>query len=123
MLHLDLILLTFEFLGVVLWELVQRCITGIYARPYQEYPNLHFDFQIIIQTAKKGLRPTIPESCPEILVDLIKACWAHESQGRPSCKEVVEKMDAIEKDMAEKPEEWEKAIQIPKEESLPEEEK
>lgn len=40
---------------------------GHYERPFAEFKNLQFDFQIIIQTAKKGLRPTIPESCPEVL--------------------------------------------------------
>ena len=53
-------------MGMVFWELVVRCIMGRYERPFAEFKNLHFDFQIIIQTAKKGLRPTIPETCPEV---------------------------------------------------------
>ena len=78
-------------IGIVLWELVVRCIKREYQRPYQEFPNLCFDFQIIIQTAKKGLRPTIPESTPQELSDLMKACWAPESAGRPSCTEIIAK--------------------------------
>jgi len=98
-------------IGIVLWEMVQRCITGVYSRPYQEYPNLHFDFQIIIQTAKKGLRPTIPDSTPDAFVDLIKACWAHESASRPSCKEVVVKLEELDKNLAAHADDWAKAIQ------------
>lgn len=51
-------------LGIILWELVTRLINGRYERPYAEYPYIHFDFQIVIQAAKKGTRPSIPRSCP-----------------------------------------------------------
>lgn len=32
--------------SLILWELVVRCITGAYSRPYSEYRNLIFDFQV-----------------------------------------------------------------------------
>ena len=51
-------------LGIILWEVVNRLITGRYERPYAEYTYIHFDFQIVIQAAKKGTRPSIPRGCP-----------------------------------------------------------
>jgi serine/threonine protein kinase len=60
--------------GIILWELVTRCITGQYHRPYSEYPNLKFDFQIIIQTAQSGLRPKIPTTCPSVFAELMTKC-------------------------------------------------
>jgi hypothetical protein len=85
-------------IGIVLWELVVRAIKREYERPYQEYPNLKFDFQIIIQTAKKGLRPTIPPSCPEQFSSLIQECWAQSVDQRPSCKKILEVLDVLEAD-------------------------
>jgi hypothetical protein len=35
---------------------VARARAESYQRPFAEYKHLKFDFQIIIQTAKKGLR-------------------------------------------------------------------
>ncbi len=58
-----------------MWELVIRCITGSYKKPYSEHKNLKFDFQIIIQTAKNGLRPVIHSSCPPPFADLMRKCW------------------------------------------------
>ena len=63
-------------LAIIVWELVNRLITGEYARPYEEHPELQFDYQIIIQTAKHGLRPTLHTSTPEPLRQLMENGWA-----------------------------------------------
>lgn len=34
-------------MAVVLWEMVIRIIKGQYSRPFSEYQNLKFDFQVI----------------------------------------------------------------------------
>lgn len=94
-------------LGIVFWELVTRCIMGHYERPFAEFKNLQFDFQIIIQTAKKGLRPTIPESCPEGWKNLMKECVDPSSDKRPSCKEILVKLDELEKDWKANESQWE----------------
>jgi len=96
-------------IGMVFWELVTRCILGRYERPFAEFKNLHFDFQIIIQTAKKGLRPTIPETCPEGWKQLIRDCFDHSTEKRPSCREILTRLDELYKDWQENPEAWEKA--------------
>jgi len=101
-------------IAIVLWELVTRAIKLEYERPYQEYPNLHFDFQIIIQTAKKGLRPTVPETCPPAFADLIRTCWAHEAEKRLHCSQVSQALEELEKDYHQRKADWEKAIEPPK---------
>eukprot|EP01111_Echinosteliopsis_oligospora_P005792 TRINITY_DN1946_c0_g1_i1.p1 TRINITY_DN1946_c0_g1~~TRINITY_DN1946_c0_g1_i1.p1 ORF type:complete len:635 (+),score=133.12 TRINITY_DN1946_c0_g1_i1:356-2260(+) len=94
-------------IGMVLWELVTRCITGRYERPFAEFKNLQFDFQIIIQTAKKGLRPTIPPTCPEGFVSLIKECFDHSPDKRPSCTEIYEKLLVLKEDWQANTTKWE----------------
>jgi ankyrin repeat protein len=96
-------------IGMVLWELVTRCITGRYERPFAEFKNLHFDFQIIIQTAKKGLRPTIPPSCPEGLAQLIRDCFDHSPEKRPGCSEINQRLFVLQQDWMDHPDVWEKA--------------
>jgi hypothetical protein len=51
-------------LGILLWELVYKCIDGDYQLPYKEYSFIVHDFQIIILSAKRNIRPTIPEATP-----------------------------------------------------------
>eukprot|EP01114_Cavostelium_apophysatum_P012739 TRINITY_DN291_c1_g1_i1.p1 TRINITY_DN291_c1_g1~~TRINITY_DN291_c1_g1_i1.p1 ORF type:complete len:760 (+),score=216.65 TRINITY_DN291_c1_g1_i1:90-2369(+) len=104
-------------IAIILWELVTRCIKREYMRPYQEFPNLHFDFQIIIQTAKKGVRPTIPPACPESLSALIRSSWDHEADKRPTCQEILEKLEAIEEDFKNNTETWNNLIEPLKESS------
>jgi len=95
-------------IGMVFWELVARCLLGRYERPFAEFKNLHFDFQIIIQTAKKGLRPTIPETCPEGWKQLIKDCFDHSTEKRPSCGEILTRLEDLKKEWEDNQEAWEK---------------
>jgi len=101
-------------LGIILWEIVTRCIKREYMRPYQEFPNLHFDFQIIIQTAKKGVRPTIPPSCPEAFTNLIKSCWDHDVEKRPICDEILVQLEKLEQDFQSNTDTWNNLIDPPK---------
>jgi len=101
-------------IAVVLWELVARCIKREYVRPFSEHKNLQFDFQIIIQTAKKGLRLVIPPSCPQGIVNLITESWAHEGDTRPSCKELLERLGSLQSDYENAKEDWNKLIEAPK---------
>jgi len=52
-------------MSILFWEVVYRTLNGTYQQPYTEFKNLTIDFQIIIQSAKEDLRPTIPMSCPD----------------------------------------------------------
>lgn len=95
-------------IGIIFWELVTRCILGHYERPFGEYKNLQFDFQIIIQTAKKGLRPTIPPTCPEGWKQLIRDCFDHATEKRPDCGEILRRLEELHKEWQENQEAWEK---------------
>lgn len=75
-------------LAIILWELVNRLITGEYKRPYEDLKHLRFDYQIIIQTAKNGLRPVVHASCPPPLTQLMQRGWHVEPQQRPSAEEM-----------------------------------
>lgn len=35
-------------IGIILWEITNRCIKGEFNRPYYEYPTMTKDFQIIL---------------------------------------------------------------------------
>ena len=38
-------------------------------------------------------RPPIPSDCPGPFADIIKACWSHEPDDRPTAQEVLEMLD------------------------------
>lgn len=64
-----------SFTGIVLWELVERLISKKYIRPYEEFDYIQANFQIIGFVSREGLRPTISPKCPDIIANLIEACW------------------------------------------------
>eukprot|EP01116_Phalansterium_solitarium_P012849 TRINITY_DN2951_c0_g3_i1.p1 TRINITY_DN2951_c0_g3~~TRINITY_DN2951_c0_g3_i1.p1 ORF type:complete len:765 (-),score=279.05 TRINITY_DN2951_c0_g3_i1:553-2847(-) len=92
--------------GIVLWEIVQRCINGRYLWPYEEFK---FRATGAIHMRKdKGLRPTIPASCPEKLVELINACWNHDPALRPEASGVLERLEELERDWQDNRDAWER---------------
>ena len=91
--------------GVIIWEIITRIVTGKYCRPYSEYPELQFDFQVIVQTSR-GKRCTIPENTPESIADLIAKCWDNEPDNRPSSKELITSFSALYNEYKENREYW-----------------
>ena len=97
--------------GIVLWELVTKCMTGHYQRPYSEHQNLRYDFQIIIQTSQHNLRPTIPPNCPPMFVELMTKCmfweqaflytdsfyegWDADPDKRPSFQDIIAALQKV----------------------------
>mmetsp|Transcript_21273 Transcript_21273/g.82567 ORF Transcript_21273/g.82567 Transcript_21273/m.82567 type:complete len:619 (-) Transcript_21273:154-2010(-) len=98
-------------IGVIMWELVARVITKAYLRPYKEYKHLRIDFQIIIASAKKGIRPTIPASCPESLRALIVRCWDALPDPRPTADEALEQLKEIHEEYRQNKEAWDKILE------------
>lgn len=86
--------------GIVLWELVMRCIVGHYVQPFSEFTNIRFEFQLINQLSKEGIRPSLPPETPAPLSQLIGACWHQEAQQRPSIQAVVDQLKEL-KDLYE----------------------
>lgn len=84
-------------MAIILWEVVVRTVTKEYTQPYAEYPQIIFPFQIVIQTAKNNLRPTIPETAPASVAALIEASWAKEPEKRPTAQEMLDRVRALMK--------------------------
>jgi hypothetical protein len=102
--------ISLEISGVVLWELITRTLTGTYNVPYGEFPEISFDFQIIIQSSKRNLRPTIPKECPKPLRDLTEELWHQNPDKRPSCPITIKWLDSLIEQNAREP--W-PVIKIP----------
>jgi serine/threonine protein kinase len=82
-------------ISIILWELFSRVLTGKYARPYSEYPQVTLGFTVIIKAAKNNLRPTIPSSMPAPIKELIENCWDPEPTNRPDCETVLKRLEEI----------------------------
>ena len=60
-------------LKIRLWEMLYRCVNGIYEDPYAEYPSLRTIGEALYKAvAEKGTRPTIPPTCPPPVAALIR---------------------------------------------------
>jgi hypothetical protein len=81
-------------LGIILWEICHRIIFGSHTRPFAEFKHINHDFQIIIQAAK-GLRPTLPFTTPRPLVKLYEDCVAADPDARPTCQEILDRLEEI----------------------------
>jgi hypothetical protein len=75
--------------GIILWELSHRCIRGSYMAPYSEYKHLVYDFQIVVQASRRGIRPTIDKDCPEAISNCIQRCWNADPQVRPDTESLI----------------------------------
>jgi hypothetical protein len=95
-------------IGIVLWELATRVVTGEYQRPFSEYPNIKMDFQIMLNS-KEGVRPTLPAKTPQHLRDVYQICVAQNPDDRPSCTQLVQALAKIEADYLAHSEAWEES--------------
>jgi len=84
-------------LGIVLWEVATCLINGKLQRPYSEYPDIKYDYQIIYQVAQQCRRPTISALCPKPVQELIEHCWSQEPQDRPTAAGVIDSLKALKK--------------------------
>eukprot|EP01114_Cavostelium_apophysatum_P012738 TRINITY_DN291_c0_g1_i2.p1 TRINITY_DN291_c0_g1~~TRINITY_DN291_c0_g1_i2.p1 ORF type:complete len:628 (+),score=196.21 TRINITY_DN291_c0_g1_i2:111-1886(+) len=92
-------------IGIILWELNYRCINGRYQRPFAEFKDLMFDYQILV-SASKGQRPSLPPTTPAQLQHLIKSCWNSEHTQRPSSQEVLDVLTGMQRDYERDPRAW-----------------
>ena len=70
-----------------------------YEEPYSEYPNLMFDYQIIIQVSKQNLRPTIHPGVPENIKEMIVSCWDQKPENRLTFDQIIEKLSNIKENL------------------------
>lgn len=115
-------------LSIVLWEMITKTLTFKYMQPYSEYSFINFDFQIIIQVAKKGVRPTIPPQSPVEITELLQILWADSPDKRMTTEQLLSNLQTIEKHYEEHKNEWDAlrgnsslvlASDIPKSPNLP----
>jgi len=100
-------------IGIVLWEMVNRLLTGKHDRPFAEYKEVQHDFQVIVKAATKKLRPTIPATCPEPIANLIKFCWHEKQEDRPSCADLLVILEKLSNDYQQNREAWDKLVPEP----------
>jgi hypothetical protein len=95
-----------------MWEMLYRCITKEYQRPYAEYTFITQPIQIVIQAAQKGLRPTIPnmERCPESFVQILRACWDTDPANRPDTSKLIELLEECKNGYTEDKEYWDACL-------------
>jgi len=93
-------------LGVIIWEVLNRCIKGVYAAPYSDM-NFFADCQILISVAKKGARPTVPPNCPDSFKMMLRSCWLDDPSERPDCGFLLGSLRSIrDREYKEKKKEW-----------------
>jgi len=97
-------------MGILLWEMLYRVINQEYQRPYEEFPRLKLDWQIIHKTATENLRPTMPPSTPVPLATLIRQCIVKDQAGRPDAKEVLQELSQLHAQYRHSRMEWDAAI-------------
>jgi len=95
-------------MGVTIWEMAYRCIYGKYQRPFAEYKDIIFDYQILVQ-ASNGKRPTLPLTLPEQLKELIEKCWDGEPQKRPTCEKILNELQQMQQEYLQNSKRWDQA--------------
>src|SRR5205807_445370 len=66
--------------GMIMWEFT----TG--KKPFHDRPHNH----ILILDILKGERPQIADDTPEFYVELMKKCWDHNPENRPTAEEILD---------------------------------
>jgi len=74
--------------GIILWELWSR------KTPYSDISGYSVK-QIMYKVSNEGLRPQIPEKCPETMCDLMKKCWDDNPDERPTFKDILEDLEKL----------------------------
>ena len=105
-------------LAIILWELIYRTINGKYLRPFQEFKNIQFDFQVLIQACRNKLRPTLPPTTPPPLEQLVKKCWHEDRDSRFESWELLATLKALQEDYRANPAQWDACL-VPSSGSAP----
>lgn len=97
---------------IVMWEIINRCMTGKYQTPFYEYPEIYHDYQIIFLTGNQGARPTIPPKTPEALKELLQNGWEADPDKRLSCDEMLLQIQSIYVQYKTEKKSWESLREI-----------
>jgi hypothetical protein len=69
--------------AVTIWEIASREIVHKTLDPVT----------VAMKVVYEDLRPTIPDNCYSLWIDLMKACWAKNPEFRPSFSQICEVID------------------------------
>lgn len=108
-------------IGLIFWELVVKCVTGQYQRPFGEYPAVSFGFQVVIMASRRGTRPTVP-ACPKVMQTLLTTLWSADPSKRPSCLQLISMIDEVEQEYQAHKDAWDAGVDFApefKDEQLP----
>jgi len=100
-------------LAIVMWEMTYRCVMGRYQRPFAEYKEIMYDYQILVQASTRCLRPTVPRNCPPALQTIISRSWDLKADRRPDIPEILSQLQRLQKDYDLNPGKWDKCKEIP----------
>eukprot|EP00008_Paramoeba_atlantica_P007725 CAMPEP_0201486566 /NCGR_PEP_ID=MMETSP0151_2-20130828/10627_1 /ASSEMBLY_ACC=CAM_ASM_000257 /TAXON_ID=200890 /ORGANISM="Paramoeba atlantica, Strain 621/1 / CCAP 1560/9" /LENGTH=150 /DNA_ID=CAMNT_0047871273 /DNA_START=119 /DNA_END=571 /DNA_ORIENTATION=+ len=65
--------------GMVLWEITTReFVFSSTDNPYK-----------IVKDVEKGVRPSVPDYCPDLLAGLMQKCWHRQPSVRPSAMAII----------------------------------
>lgn len=81
--------------GILLWELVTRCITGRYVLPFSEFTHIRAEYKLLIEVSKDNIRPSLHPDTPEPLAQLITSCWHQDPNIRPVIQDVVQQLEQL----------------------------
>jgi hypothetical protein len=100
--------------ALMLWEMVARSRIYHSFRGFEdddEAPstigkngNRSVDVSLIAERLKQGERPGRSAGCPEVLYTLMRACWEHEIEDRPTAADLLSVIQKIREVSAEQPE-------------------
>ncbi|EDR23202.1 serine/threonine protein kinase TNNI3K, putative [Entamoeba dispar SAW760] len=99
--------------GIILWQLVYKCIYNVYSKPFEEYiiQNLK-EPQIMNQIVSSNLRPVIPPPTPPRLATLLRLCVLKEPETRPTLNEIESTLVACEKEYNNNSSLWDASIEV-----------
>ncbi|EGG19762.1 ankyrin repeat-containing protein [Cavenderia fasciculata] len=101
-------------MGMIIWEMLYRCLKGAHQFPFGEYLHLKFDYQILIACAKKDLRPTFPPETPASLIEIISRTLLKDATLRPTTQELYDALLEIrDKEFNPNAAEWEAKRFVP----------
>lgn len=72
-------------LGIVMWQLFTMQAPYLGLAPQE----------VVTRVLQRGMRPNFPRSCPAPFKMLAESCWAHRPRERPSCDQVVKRLQVI----------------------------
>jgi serine/threonine protein kinase len=97
-------------LGIILWELVYRCVNGKYLEPYHEYEwyreSSSKQFTLLFHVGSNHTRPTLPPNTPHEIESLYRSCVDADPANRPDAVDALKKVSLISRKYRKYRQDW-----------------